>query len=179
MLAVGQGRAVAREQRAPDLRSMHPACVGIPGPAGCLSKPWLPWPLRPADPQLVVKRPAELACLLAVRNRLAAAVAHREMPPLAEEKRQCNWCFQRDNCALAFRAEGGAAATADAFVGSGGGRGGQADRVQAELAAKYEQAAGHMTQQGERLTGGPGAVGGEHLGMRWTESRGLPFIPCL
>jgi hypothetical protein len=102
----------------------------------------------------VVKRPAELACLLAVRNRLAAAVAHREMPPLAEEKRQCNWCFQRANCALAFRAEGGEGATADAFVGGGGGRRGQQDRVQAELAAKYEQAAGHMTQQGELGWGG-------------------------
>jgi hypothetical protein len=36
-----------------------------------------------ADPQLVVKRPMDLACLMAVRNRLAAAIAHREMPELS------------------------------------------------------------------------------------------------
>lgn len=37
----------------------------------------------PADPQLVMKRPMELACLMAVRNRLAAAIAHLELPPLS------------------------------------------------------------------------------------------------
>lgn len=39
-------------------------------------------PTRPADPLLIMKRPTDLSCLLAVRNRLAAAIAHREMPPL-------------------------------------------------------------------------------------------------
>lgn len=38
---------------------------------------------RCADPQLVMKRPMELACLMAVRNRLAAAIAHLELPPLS------------------------------------------------------------------------------------------------
>ena len=71
--------------------------------------------------------------------------------PLAEEKRACNWCFQQANCALAHKAErGAAAATVDSFVRQSTDRGGGAlDRVQQELAGKYERAAGHMTQAGE------------------------------
>ncbi|KAL4448106.1 hypothetical protein ABPG75_005325 [Micractinium tetrahymenae] len=104
------------------------------------------WYTGQPDPQLVAKRPMDLACLMAVRNRLAAAIAHQEMPQLTDEKRQCNWCFQQANCALAWRAERGAeAGTADAFVRPSGDRGGNLDRVQQELAAKYERAAGHMT----------------------------------
>jgi hypothetical protein len=92
---------------------------------------------------------------MAVRNRLAAAIAHKEMPELTDEKRQCNWCFQQLNCAVAFKAQGGGAATADAFVRpSTDRRGGALDGVQQELGAKYERAAGHMT-----ATGGCAVVG--------------------
>lgn len=68
----------------------------------------------------------------------------------ADEKRQCNWCFQQLNCALAHKAAlGPAAATADSFVRASTGReGGGLDRMQQELAGKYEQAAGHMTEAG-------------------------------
>ena len=60
-------------------RSQRPA-------AGPLCTPALPPP--PADPQLVMKRPMELSCLMAVRNRLAAALAHGEMPALSGARRQ-------------------------------------------------------------------------------------------
>ena len=35
-----------------------------------------------ADPQLVAKRPTHLACIMATRNRLAAALTQQEMPHL-------------------------------------------------------------------------------------------------
>lgn len=49
--------------------------------------PTLPSASPAADPQLVAKRPMDLACLMAVRNRLAAAIARQEMPPLTGEVR--------------------------------------------------------------------------------------------
>ena len=67
----------------------------------------------------------------------------------AEEKRQCNWCFQQLNCALAYKAERGEGGTADSFVRASTDRGGNLDRIQLELAGKYERAAGHMTPAGE------------------------------
>ena len=67
----------------------------------------------------------------------------------AEEKRQCNWCFQQLNCALAYKAERGEGGTADSFVRPSTDRGGNLDRIQQELAGKYERAAGHMTPAGE------------------------------
>ena len=82
-----------------------------------------------------------------------------KLPPLAEDKRACNWCFQQANCALAHKAErGAAAATLDSFVRQSTDRGGGAlDRVQQELAGKYERAAGHMTQAGVCWLGSSGA----------------------
>ena len=67
----------------------------------------------------------------------------------AADKRTCNWCFQRGNCMVAHKAElRGAAAGADAFVRPRGDRGGNLDRIQLELADKYQRATEHMTAEG-------------------------------
>jgi hypothetical protein len=66
----------------------------------------------------------------------------------AEEKRACNWCFQQANCALAFKAEHGTGASTDAFVRCSTDRGGGLDRVQLELAQKFERATAHMSEEG-------------------------------
>ena len=92
--------------------------------------------------------------------------------PLTEEKRACNWCFQQANCALAHKAErGAAAATVDSFVRQSTDRGGGAlDRVQQELAGKYERAAGHMTQAGESCAA--------WVAVGWVASWGFAAIAC-
>ena len=58
-------------------------CIVTMGALPACPTPTPPPPPPAADPQLVMKRPMELACLMAVRNRLAAAIAHLELPPLA------------------------------------------------------------------------------------------------
>lgn len=72
---------------------MHAAPVAQPAAATTLKNARHVVLPPPADPQLVLKRPMELACLMAVRNRLAAAIAHLELPPLSGGWRSRGWCW--------------------------------------------------------------------------------------
>ena len=44
-------------------------------------------------------------CLCLSTGRLAAHIHHGEMAPLADFKKQCHWCFQKQNCTLYHKVE--------------------------------------------------------------------------
>lgn len=97
------------------------------------------WLTGQADPTLIRRQHAELAALLAVRNRLAFhLVTPGALPPLAADKRVCRWCFQRDTCAVAHKTlDGGDALSfTDGEV--------EGSDPDGSLAAAFQGAAGHL-----------------------------------
>jgi len=52
------------------------------------------------SPIVIKKQDNLVSCLLANRNRLAAALARTELPPLTQMKHSCEHCFERSLCAL-------------------------------------------------------------------------------
>lgn len=92
-----------------------------------------------ADPTLVTRTEFELACLMATRNRLAAALARSEMPAITEMKSSCEWCYERTSCMLMHCASGGDSAS---FLGQS-----LPGKLRDTVQAAYEATAGHMSAE--------------------------------
>ncbi|GAB4823940.1 hypothetical protein N2152v2_010986 [Parachlorella kessleri] len=98
------------------------------------------WYTTHPKPQLVRRKPFELSSLMAVRNRLASFIRRGEMAPLADYKKQCHWCFQKETCALYHRAlEDG---TADSFKHVSGDRN---DGDPYNVQGIFDKKAGHLS----------------------------------
>ena len=91
------------------------------------------------NPTLIRKQDGLVSCLLANRNRLAAALARSELPPLTHMKHACEKCFERSQCMLlhASREQG----TMEGFV-SGLPKGSATYKI---LEAAYQLETGHLS----------------------------------